>query len=408
MRKVLPAVAGLVGAGLLVALGPAGAVSADGGGGAAATVRISVAADGTQSNDTSFNPVISRNGRYVAFVSRATNLVPSDPVPAGQNQTYLRDLQEGTLQRVTLDGAPAEVTDFSASGERMLIRALGGLYVRDLPAGPNRRVDLDLGDFAGGSPSGARISGSGRYVVFTQSRPAGSTAAEGSRVYVRDLLDATTQWVSQPDTGAGTRYADGAVISDDGQRVAYTDVRYPSTGPAKGHALLLDRSTGERQTVDVAQDGSTPERAVGGLSLSADGTVVLFNRSDTSPVTANDQNATTFVRDLAAGTTRPAPFGRPTSFGSLSADGRSVLLMAGVVGPTTPTLPPLFLWDRVTGQAQLATVTKDGGPATGYPGRVAMTGDGRTFVFESLDSDVVAGDTNRTWDVFVRTLPPAT
>jgi Tol biopolymer transport system component len=72
-------------------------------GGATATVRISVAADGTQSNDTSFNTVISRNGRYVAFVSRATNLVPSDPVPTGQNQTYLRDLHEGTLQRVTLD-----------------------------------------------------------------------------------------------------------------------------------------------------------------------------------------------------------------------------------------------------------------------------------------------------------------
>ncbi|MEU5182719.1 hypothetical protein [Streptomyces longwoodensis] len=60
------------------------------------------------------------------------------------------------------------------------------------------------------------------------------------------------------------------------------------------------------------------------------------------------------------------------------------------------------------GPGQLVTVTKDGGPATGYPGRVAMTGDGRTFVFESLDSDVVPGDTNRTWDVFVRTLPPAT
>ncbi|MEU5110977.1 hypothetical protein AB0G64_05695 [Streptomyces longwoodensis] len=33
--------------------------------------------------------------------------------------------------------------------------------------------------------------------------------------------------------------------------------------------------------------------------------------------------------------------------------------------------------------------------------------DGRTFVLESLDSDVVADDTNRTWDAFVRTLPPA-
>ncbi|MFD7705527.1 hypothetical protein [Streptomyces caelestis] len=406
MRRLLPAVAGALGAGLLAALLPMGAASADTGDAGTATARISVSVDGTQGNDTSFDPVISRNGRYLAFVSWATNLVPSDPAPSGL-QTYLRDLQEGTLERVTLDGAPAEVYDFSASGDRMLIRSLDGLYVRDLPTGLTQRVDLDLGEFTGGSPSGARISGSGRHVVFAQSRPSGSTAAEGSRVYVRDLLDGTTQWVSQPNTATETYYAAWPVISDDGRRIAYTNVRYLPKGPGKGHAHLLDRSTGERQTVDVSHDGSTPERAVGGLSLSADGSLVLFHRSDSSPVTANDQKSTTFLRELSTGTTRPIPSSQPTSHGSLSADGRFVLFMAGVVGPNTWPLPPLFQWDRETGQGRLVTVTKDGGPATGYPGQVAMTGDGRTVAFESRDSDIVPGDTNNTWDVFVRTLPPA-
>ncbi|MFF9763198.1 MULTISPECIES: TolB family protein [Streptomyces] len=406
MRRLSPAVAGALGAGLLAALLPMGTAGADTGDGGTATTRISVGVDGTQSDDTSFNSVISRNGRYIAFVSRATNLVPSDPVPSGL-QTYLRDLHEGTLERVTLDGAPADVYDFSASGDRMLFRSSNGLYVRDLPTGLTRRVDLDLGEFTGGSPSGARISGSGRHVVFTQSRPSGVTAAEGSRVYVRDLLDGTTEWVSHPNTATETYYAGNPVISDDGQRIAYTDVRYFPKGPGKGHAYLLDRSTGERQTVDVSQDGSTPERAVSGLSLSADGSLVLFHRSDGSTVTANDQKSTTFLRELSTGTTRPIPFSQPTSYGSLSADGRFVLFMAGVAGPNTGPLPPLFQWDRETGQGRLVTVTKDGGPATGYPGRVAMTGDGGTFVFESLDSDIVPGDTNRTWDVFARTLPPA-
>ncbi|MEZ3182657.1 hypothetical protein KYY02_29560 [Streptomyces pimonensis] len=406
MRRLLPAVAGALGTGLLVALLPMGTASAGTGDSGTGTARISVAVDGTQSNDTSFDSVISRNGRYIAFVSRATNLVPSDPVPSVPHQTYLRDLHEGLLERVTLDGAPAEVYDFSASGDRMLIRSLNGLYVRDLPTGLTQRVDLDLGEFTGGSPSGARISGSGRYVVFTQSRPLGSTAAEGSRVYVRDLLDGTTQWVSHPNTAAETYYAGWPVISDDGQRIAYTDIRYFPKGPGKGHAYLIDRSTGERQTVDVSYDGSTPERAVGGLSLNADGSLVLFHRSDGSPVTANDQKSTTFVRELSTGTTRPIPFSQPTSHGSLSADGRFVLFMAGAVGPSTP-LPPVFQWDRETDRKELVTVTRDGGPATGYPGKVAMTGDGRTFAFGSLDSDIVPGDTNRTWDIFVRTLPSA-
>ncbi|MFE2108301.1 hypothetical protein ACFXAF_20890 [Kitasatospora sp. NPDC059463] len=409
MRRTSPA-AGVLGAALLAVLVPAGPAGADPGGGGTGTVRVSVTAAGTQANDRSFSPLISRNGRYVAFTSWATNLVP-DPVPTRQLKSYLRDLWNGTVERVTLDGVPVDVRDISASGDRIVIAASTGLYVRDLPTGLTRRVDLDLGEFTGGGTGSPRISGSGRYVVFTVGRPTGSTAAEASRVYVRDLVDGTTQWVSHPSTTPGTYYVGSPVISDDGQRIAYTSVKSvpwgpPPVPPEKGHVFLVDRTTGGRQIVDVAQDGSTPERVLSGpLSLSADGNLVLFNRTDTSPVTANDQNSTTFVRDMATGTTRPTPFNGPTSFGSLSADGRYVLLMPGTPGPNTP-IAPLFLWDRETGQGQMVTLTKDGYPAAGYPGEPALTGDGRTFAFESRDSDIVPGDTNGTWDVFVRTLPP--
>ena len=57
------------------------------------------------------------------------------------------------------------------------------------------------------------ISRNGRYVVFAQSRPSGSTAAEGLRVYERGLLDGTTQWVSQPNTATETYCAGWPVIS---------------------------------------------------------------------------------------------------------------------------------------------------------------------------------------------------
>ncbi|MER8236181.1 hypothetical protein [Streptomyces sp. NPDC094049] len=409
MRRLLPAVAGALGAGLLAALLPMGTASADPGGGGTGTVRVSVAADGAQGNDRSFGSVLSRNGRYIAFTSWATNLVPG-PIPTHQSRTYLRDLREGTVELVTLDGAPVDICDFSASGDRMLIRSGDHLYVRDLPTGLTQRVDVDLGEFTGGYPRDPRISGSGRHVVFAQGRPSGSSAAEGSRVYVRDLLEGTTQWVSRPNTAAETYYAGAPSISDDGQRIAYDNLRYPAPGPgptppAKGHVYLLDRSTGEEQMVDVAQNGPTPERALSGRpSMSADGNRVLFARSDKSPVTANDQNSTIFVRDLATGTTRPNPFSQPTGHGSLSADGHSVLLLPSVLGPNT-LLPPVFRWNLKTDQAQLVSLARDGGPVSAYPGQ--MTGDGRTFSFESRDSDIVSADTNGTWDVFVRTLPPA-
>jgi Tol biopolymer transport system component len=45
---------------------------------AATTRRASVASDGTQANDVSTSAVLSADGRYVAFESWATNLVPGD------------------------------------------------------------------------------------------------------------------------------------------------------------------------------------------------------------------------------------------------------------------------------------------------------------------------------------------
>lgn len=67
------------------------------------------------------------------------------------------------------------------------------------------------------------ISRNGRYVVFAQSRPSGSTAAEGLRVYERGLLDGTTQWVSQPNTATETYYAGWPVISASPPATARSD-----------------------------------------------------------------------------------------------------------------------------------------------------------------------------------------
>jgi Tol biopolymer transport system component len=414
MGRWLSAVSAALGAGLLAALLPSGTATAAPEAGDGVTERISVAADGTQGDEASFVPVISRNGRYVAFMSLATTLVPGPVPPGGWHATYLRDRQTGTLERLTSQGHQVDVHDFSATGERMLFRAHGGLHVRDLSTGHTQRVDLDLGEFAGGTPENTpRISGDGRYVVFTKRRPAGSTAAEGSRVYVRDLLNGTTRWVSHPNTEAETYYADDPVISDDGQRIAYTNVKYLPAEPTlawRGHVHLLDRSTGERQMVDVSHEGPTPERAVRKPSLSADGGLVLFNRYDASAVTADDQYSDTFVRDLATGTTRPLPATAPqtgASAGSLSADGRFALYQASLPGPS-PTVQTPHLRDLETGEVRTVATGTDGVPVSASASeRVSISGDGRTVAFVSPAANLVPGDTNAAADVFVRTLPPA-
>ena len=58
--------------------------------------RVSTSAAGIQANGYSEDPVISTNGRYVAFVSNATNLVPG--IAGGMWEVYVKDLQTGAIE----------------------------------------------------------------------------------------------------------------------------------------------------------------------------------------------------------------------------------------------------------------------------------------------------------------------
>jgi Tol biopolymer transport system component len=64
------------------------------------TTRVSVSSTGEEGNDYSESPVISADGRYVAFVSDAANLTPG--VPDGLGHVYLRDILIGTTSRVSV------------------------------------------------------------------------------------------------------------------------------------------------------------------------------------------------------------------------------------------------------------------------------------------------------------------
>ena len=71
--------------------------------------RVSLAADGTQSNGYSAYPSISADGRYVAFNSTASNLVPGDT--NAQQDVFVYDRQTDSIQRVSLaaDGTQGNV-----------------------------------------------------------------------------------------------------------------------------------------------------------------------------------------------------------------------------------------------------------------------------------------------------------
>ena len=75
------------------------AVTADAAG--PATTRVSVSSSGTQSDGHSFSCIVSGDGRYVTFDSTATNLVPGDTNAA--SDIFVRDTAAGTTTRVSVD-----------------------------------------------------------------------------------------------------------------------------------------------------------------------------------------------------------------------------------------------------------------------------------------------------------------
>lgn len=91
--------------------------------------RISVAADGTQSNDHSDSPAVSGNGRYAVFRSVATNLIPGTTTVANASNLYLKDLENGRIALISrkTDGTPSNVAGTNAFRQNAITHS--GRYV---------------------------------------------------------------------------------------------------------------------------------------------------------------------------------------------------------------------------------------------------------------------------------------
>jgi hypothetical protein len=75
------------------------------------TARVSVGPDGQEANGPSRRPALSVDGRWIFFQSRATNLDPARPVPPGVSQIYLHDLEvygRDGLTRLAANGPTIE------------------------------------------------------------------------------------------------------------------------------------------------------------------------------------------------------------------------------------------------------------------------------------------------------------
>jgi Tol biopolymer transport system component len=157
-------------------------------------VRIDHAPGGAQSSGVSYNPSISADGRYVAFVSTKSDLVVGDS--NGCEDAFRYDRDTGTIIRVSIgnDGAQAndpvyncsidgagDTVAFDTFSDNLIAAAdtngYNDCFVREIDAGTTERISVTSGgsqtvpfDFvykSEGSSFGPSISADGRHVAFT-------------------------------------------------------------------------------------------------------------------------------------------------------------------------------------------------------------------------------------------------
>ena len=301
-----------------------------------AVLLVSANPDGLPANSLSFAPTISADGRYVAYLSPATDLVPGDL--NGSIDTFITDLvtgqhrlvstaadgtqaSAGSINRPSLS-AQARFVAFDSAAANLTAgdaNSRDDVFVKDLLTGAIVRAsEGPAGEAMGGGFEGdlrPALSADGRYVVFATM--AGLLAADtnGARdIYRKDLLTGALARVSVTATGVqGNAESRDATLSADGRLVSFTSLAGNlATGDGAGSAdiFVKDMVTGTLTLLSSNAAGTPGFGQSVNAAISADGGTIVF--ASTAPdLIAADGNATQDV--FAAGLGAPVGTGTGTN-----------------------------------------------------------------------------------------------
>jgi Tol biopolymer transport system component len=405
------------------------------------TERVSVSSSGVEGNADSGGsnaPVvsISADGRYVAFASLASNLVANDM--NGVRDVFIRDRQSGTTERLLgflgsqMPDAGYNLPTMSADGRYVAFESDATLIVLGdtnmvtdafVADRQNHTVELvsvatdgTQGNFASGNP---RISADGRYVALeSYASNLDATDTNGFKdVFVRDRQSGTTEIVSLTSGGAaGDDDSFDPAISADGRFVSFSsDATNLVAGDTNADmdVFVHDRRTGTTERVSVLTGGAQGNSFSWVPAISADGRFVAFD-SYASNLVAGDTNGChdIFVRDRQSGTTERVSVAtgggqgnNQSYFPSISADGRYVAFESNatnLVPGDTNGFGDVFIRDRQSGTTARVSVDSVEGQGNSSSAAPSISANGRYVAFDSVATNLIPGDTNGSYDVFVR------
>ncbi|MFF2080537.1 hypothetical protein ACFVXG_37965 [Kitasatospora sp. NPDC058162] len=354
--------------------------------------RASVADDGAKLNAMTFEASISGDGRYVAFSASATNVLPGGS--KHRSDIYVRDRWTGRTELVTAGGLPttddqsrydAESPSISRDGRYVAyvsnrgdlatgaaVTGQNNVYVTDRWTGTSRLVTIGAdGSAAQANSFKPTISADGATVGFGSRAdnllPVTAPASAGSRALARPHYYPYYVW--KADTGritAGSLDAAGhlgdaaydARVSRDGRYLLYSLATYgpgrPGHGGTRLDVYVHELATGRTTKVNTGLPGTTSDGDSSGGDLTADDRWIYFDSSADNLVPGDTNGAVdVFRRDLWTGTTERVSLTRDgaqstaTSAGPrVDATGDTVIFNAGdgnLVPGDTNLLQDVFL-----------------------------------------------------------------
>jgi len=265
------------------------------------TRRLSQGLAGASANGDSTDPSISDDGQFIAFASKATNLVASDI--NGEEDIFVYEFATNSISiaSLTSDGEQLMRNDYwtnnpkiSADGRFVAFDSHASdlipgdtngavdVFVRDRQLGETRRVsESTTGVQANQSSTVMGISADGRYIIFrsfTDNFTKGDTTDPD--FFVHDMLTLETKQITYNDSDYFTIDATNADISADGQYAIFvnnaTDL-VPEELIQFEHVFYRDLETGATQLASVSSAGEPASNGAYYAALSGDGKYVVFS-----------------------------------------------------------------------------------------------------------------------------------
>lgn len=407
------------------------------------TIRVSDTPEGEQGNHNSGNGDPSSEGRYVVFVSVASNMLPGD---ANEDRDlFWRDLKTGAFEliNITLDGgfpdrfsgephlpcllSLSTLVAFRSSADDLVkgdTNERSDVFVRDIDEGVTRRVSVSsTGEQGNGSSGSISISGDGSCVSFASwASNLIDDDLNGTRdAFVHDLSTGETTLISVSSSGEqGNNISWSPRLSFDGRYVGFASI---ATNFAHGDTnntadiFVHDRWTGQTVRISLNAEGEQGNGSSERPQISSDGMFVTFE-SVASNLVPDDTN---FVEDVFVVEWQAKPpvvervsvsskgeQGNDVSIRpDISGDGRMVKfrsLATNLVPAGDCASEGIYVHDRWTGITQMVSTSPTGECPNGGLASGAISCDGNYVAFTSDSTNIVPDETQEWQDVFLRAL----